>query len=112
MDKAEAQEWLSRMEMWKHLRKMLSRWNHPKRFLLAKLLGKTSYFNMLETFTEEDKQTCLALLSPNGYAIYRALLIKRGLDDKDYVPDIWFESHDEKDLTTLNRSYEADKAEL
>lgn len=77
-------------EMWGKMRKLVGRHHEPKRFLLAKLLGKKSYDDMLATFTEEDKQTCLALLGPHGYAFYRALLIKRGMEDRDYIPACYY----------------------
>jgi hypothetical protein len=108
MDKDEVQSWLAEMNMWQYLRRLTNRYSLPKRFLLAKLLGKTSYDNMLETFTEEDKQTCEALLGPNGYTVYRTLLIKRGLRDDDYVPEAWYLDRQ----TNLDRFFEVDKAPL
>ena len=60
----------------------------PKRFLLAKLMGKTSWISVLRDFTEEDQQTCRALLGPHGKTIYKMLLIQHDLEDQDYAPEV------------------------
>lgn len=49
-------------------------------YRLSLLLGKTDG-RMIPTFSDEDARVCEALLGPNGYAIYRMLLIKHGLTE-------------------------------
>lgn len=45
---------------------------------LARILGHKNG-TLAESFTERDATTCVRLLGPNGYAIYRMLLVKHGL---------------------------------
>jgi hypothetical protein len=99
VDKDDAIDWLWRKRMWVVLRHLVKR-DGPKRFLLAKLLGKTSVEHLYENLTEEDQQTCLALMGPHGYSIYRMLLAQRGLEDHDYVP----ESYDREQGLRANRT--------
>jgi len=76
-----------RVECFNVLRTITGR-DGPKRFLLAKLLGKRTWVSAMQEFTEEDQQTCRALLGPHGKTIYKMLLIQRGLEDQDYAPEV------------------------
>lgn len=94
MKRFDVSSYLTEMGMWQLLRKITGRQNEPKRFLLAKLLGKKSYVDLLDTFSEEDKQLCEMLAGPNGHTIYKMLLAQRGLEDQDYVPKEWHRDSD------------------
>lgn len=89
--RGEVSLYLMDTKIWRVLCDITGRMSKPKRFLLAKLLGKKSYVDMLETFSEEDYKLCEMLIGPNGRTIYKMLLVQRGLEDKDYVPEGWRE---------------------
>lgn len=45
--------------------------------LLRQVLGKLPFDYM---FTEEDRNTCEALLGPNGYTVFRMICIRRNIN--------------------------------
>lgn len=50
--------------------------------LLKQLLGRgTAQGRFVPSFNEDDYNTCLLLIGPNGYTIYKMLCLKHGLTE-------------------------------